>query len=396
MRYLTILVFVVATVFSSCKKDETSPSVVWLENIGSRTDLPFLPEGNVNYYMYSFKRNTTDKIGLRITADFPFARYMSYNIYDNRDRSSITSMIDKEIEADEGSVNPFQSSESASKRKYTIYILPDIPEAAGYPNALRFDTKIPNLCTMLRLYVPEVDKYGGVGLPNIEAFDLTTGKTVELPKPLDYDFDKFKDQVQGFESVIGLTFLLQQGNNIDFFRFSGAKLYQNFDNQYVFAPVKLGGDQVALLKVKAPQYAGNLSQITNADMRYFSFCIGDAATYNYATLGDFQCKIASDGYIYLVIAREDAAIRAKAEGLNFITWHPALKNEGLIIYRNLLVNPEYPYNMGLVPDLVENLDKVLDTDFLKASKYLGDRVPQGMKMSKAEFLENFGGMEVGY
>lgn len=396
MKHLLFIVLLAFTLFSSCKKEETNPMNIWLENIGSRTDLPFLPEGNVNYYMYSFKRNTTDKIGLRITADFPFARYMSYNIYDNRDRSSITSIIDKEIVADIGSINPFRSSEIASNRKYTIYILPDIPEAASYPNSLKFNSKIPNLCTMLRLYVPETDKYGGVGLPNIEAFDLTTGKTVDLPKPLNIDFNTFKDQAQGFESVIGLTFLLQKGNNIDFFRFSGAKLYQNFDNQYVFAPVTLGGDQVALLKVKAPQYAKDLSQINDAEMRYFSFCIGDAATYNYATLGDFQCKIASDGYIYLVIAREDAAIQAKAEGLNFITWHPALKNEGLIIYRNLLTRADYPYNMKLVPDLVENLDKVLDTDFLKASIYLGDNVPQGKKMTKAEFLENFGGMEVAY
>ena len=131
-------------------------------------------------------------------------------------------------------------------------------------------------------------------------------------------------------------------------------------------------------------------------MRYYSFCIGDAATYNYFTLADFECKIASDGFIYLVIGRDEPDLRSKAEGLNYLVWDEKLKNRGLIIYRNLLAKDDYPFNMKQVPDIVENLDKVFETDILRAHTYLGERAPKGVKMQKEAFLENFGGFEVAY
>jgi len=380
----------------SCDKDDVPEKTIWYENIGSRTDLPFLPDGNVNYYIYSFKRNKGDKIGLRLTADFPFARYMSFNIYDNRSRASLASMVDVDIEPEPGSSNPFVAGTQGSSRKYVVHVLPDIPEAAGYINTLPFDDDILNLGTMMRLYVPEQSPTGGVALPQIEAFDLVTGKTVKLPEPIPFNFARFADATAAFEAVIGLTFLLQEVGKVDFFRFSGAGLYQNFDNLYLFAPLQLGRDEVAIMRVKPPTYAAQLSDIPTADVRYYSFCIGDAATFNYFTWADFNCKVASDGFIYLVVGRDEPALRQKAEGLNYLVWDPKLLNKGLIVYRNMLTRPGYPYNMGLVPDIIENIDKVFDTDVLRAKTYLGDYSPQGIKMNRDAFLENFGGYKVAY
>jgi hypothetical protein len=380
----------------SCNKDDMPVKTIWYENIGSRTDLPFLPDGNVNYYLYSFKRNQGDKIGLRLTAEFPFARYMSYNIYDNRSRASLASLVDVDIEPVAGSTNPFVEGVQGSGRTYVMHVLPDVPEAEGYVNALRFDDNILNLGTMLRLYVPERSPTGGVQLPKIEAFDLATGRILKLPEPLPVDFRRFTGLTSAFEGVIGLTFLLQELGKVDFYRFSGAGLYQNFDNQYLFAPLILGRDEVAVFKVKPPTYAAQLPLIPTADVRYFSFCIGDAATYNYFTLADFECKVASDGFVYVVVGRDEPDLKQRAEGLNYLVWDPKLQNRGLIVYRNMLTRPGYPNNMGLVPDIIENIDKVFDTDVLRAKTYLGDFAPQGIKMNREAFLENFGGFQVAY
>ena len=99
---LTILLFV------QCKKDNLSTTkIYWFENIGSRTDLPFLPDASVNYYGYSFLRNKSDKIGIRIKGRYGYARYMSYNIYNNNNKTSSASLRDVEIMADNGHQNPF-------------------------------------------------------------------------------------------------------------------------------------------------------------------------------------------------------------------------------------------------------------------------------------------------
>jgi hypothetical protein len=304
--------------------------------------------------------------------------------------------VDVDIDPISGNENPFREGRQSPNRKYIIHILPDIPEAAGYSNTLFFNDNIPNLGTMIRFYVPEIDAKGGVPLPEIEAFDLATGKTVKTPESLPVDFARFSEYAKTFESVIGLSFLLQEGNNIDCYRSSGAGLYQNFDNQYLVAPITLNPDQVAIMKVLPPTYTSNISFTSRKDVRYYSFGMGDPATYNYFTLPDFECKIASDGFIYLVIGRDDPVLRKKAEGLNYLVWDKRMKNKGLLVYRNLLTNPSYPYNMAVVPDLIQNLDKVFDTNSLRAKTYLGDRSPQGVRMNREAFLENFGGFPVSY
>ena len=72
--------------------------------------------------------------------------------------------------------------------------------------------------------------------------------------------------------------------------------------------------------------------------------------------------------------------------------------KGLIIYRNLLTNPAFPYPMSRVPDLtaIVNLQNLLNISNLQAQTYLADYAPIGRKMSKDQFLNNFGGFPVSY
>jgi hypothetical protein len=393
-RYLFILICFLG--FNSCKKQDTTTQKYWYENIGSRTDLPFLPDASVNYYGYSFLRNKGDKIGIRIKGKFGYARYMSYNIYNNNNKSSLASLRDVEIIADNGHQNPYTDFVQPFDRNYTINILPDIPESYAYNNRLLYSDSITNVGTFLRYYVPEITNTANVPLPSIEAFDIVSGKTLTTPDPLEVDFTKFNDFINTYSKIIDLTFLLQKPNMVEFFRFSGAGLYQNFDNKYLFAPVQLNSNEVIMFRFIPPSYVINLSDIPNKDVRYYSIGLGDSKTYNYSTNQDFALKIASDGYINVVIARKDVEIIAKANGLNFIEWVPALNNKGLIVYRNLLTKPDYAYSLTKVPDLLENLNQVFNTSYLYAKTYLGNHAPSGIKMTKQQFLNNFGNFPVSY
>jgi hypothetical protein len=161
------------------------------------------------------------------------------------------------------------------------------------------------------------------------------------------------------------------------------------------APVRLDTNEVIMFRFIPPAYAYNLSQIPNADVRYYSLGVGDSKTYNYITKEDDELKIASDGYINVVVAREDNDIIAKSSGLNFIKWAPEIGNIGLIIYRNLLTKPNYEYSLLKVPDIKENTNQVFSTN-LYAKTHLGDHAPSGVTMTKQQFLQNFGGFPVSY
>jgi hypothetical protein len=97
-----------------------------------------------------------------------------------------------------------------------------------------------------------------------------------------------------------------------------------------------------------------------------------------------------------VVGRNQADIVTKAAGLNFMEWVPELKNEGMIIYRNMLTSSGYAYNLNLIPDVLKNLNQVFNPGYLQADTYLGNRCPKGIKMSKQAYLDNFGGFEVVY
>ena len=156
-----------------------------------------------------------------------------------------------------------------------------------------------------------------------------------------------------------------------------------------------------MMRFKAPSYAQHYTQNGLTDVRYFSICLCDAKTYTYSTTTDLSFNVASsDGYINIVIGDEDAALRAKAAGLNYIVLPPELKNnvKGVIVYRNLLTNPAFPYPMSLVPDLSNNINLItlLNTSTLQAQTYLSDYAPIGVKLSKTQFLADFGGFPVSY
>jgi len=386
----------VLLLFFSCKKNGENPNSnkYWFENIGRRTDLLYLPDANVNYFMYSFVRDTNEHIGIRLHASFGNSRYMSYNVYDNNTRSSIASVIDTSIVPSKGG-NPYRNE---GQGEYSLDIVPDNAEYSG-ENILRYNSKVRNVGIMLRYYLPEGDDYAGVSLPSIEAFDITTGKALKPPTPLSISFADNPEALKNIQTLLDLVFLYEEPSQVNFLRFAGLGLYPNRDNNYVFAPVTLTHDQVVILRFKPPQYPASKAENSGADVRYFSMSLSNSSTYNFATSADNTLlEAAEDGFINIVISDDDSDIRQKAVGINFMEWKPAMGNRGFIIYRNLATRIGYEYSMEHIPDFLSSLSlgTILNPESLYAHNHIGIYAPIGKKMSKAAFLENYGGFPVSF
>lgn len=391
--------------FYACKKDNVTQTNYWQENIGSNKALPLLPDSNVNYFLYSFARKKGEPVGIRIKGKFGYARYMSYNIYDNNTISSVASLVDAKIIPDDGNVNPYliTSDANAANRNYTVNIFArKTGDSSRYQNTLLYDDDIEDVGIILRYYIPKNNNYANVPLPEIEAFNTLTNETIATPAPIIKDFkESFQDKYDKISLLLNAVGLLEKPSDLFFYKFSGAFLYPNLDNHYLFTPITFNKNQVTMLRFKAPTFSVTNSQFGLTDVRYFSICLCDAKTYTYSTTTDIEFKIAaSDGYVNIVFGDEDAALRAKAAGLNYVVLPPELKNnvKGLIIYRNLLTNSSFPYNMQLVPDIAQNLnlDNLIHLENLQAQTYLSNYAPIGKKMSKQQFLSNFGGFPVSY
>jgi hypothetical protein len=404
MKLLVISAGLTVLACIGCSRENTTPISYWTENIGSDKTLPLLPDSNVNYFLYSFTRHKGDKTGIRIKGRYGYARYMSYNVYDNNTLSSVTSRLDMDIQPDVGYVNPFlpSSDPDASNRNYSLNICPSAVDSTLYRNLLTYDDNIENIGIILRYYLPRQNNYAGVDLPSVEAFDITTGASVEAPVPLVSGFDQqFQQKYKKIAALLSLAGLLEAPKDVRFYRFSGVFLYPNKDNYYLFAPVTFKKGQVIMLRFKAPAYAMSNVQNGLSDVRYFSICLCDAKTYTHSTATDLSLvKAASDGYINMVIADDDPAVRAKAAGLNFVALPPELKNnvKGLIIYRHLLTHPAFAYPMGNVPDVATNISlaNILNLPNIQAQTYMGNYAPVARKMTREQFLDNFNGFPVSY
>jgi hypothetical protein len=83
------------------------PQRVWEAFPGTELSTLALPDYYSNYFAYSYETLKYPNTGLRITGDFPDARYMSFNIYSTRTGTSLGALSDYQIRTEDGNVNPF-------------------------------------------------------------------------------------------------------------------------------------------------------------------------------------------------------------------------------------------------------------------------------------------------
>lgn len=383
---------------------------------GDDLSIGAFPDMYAYYWEYTFDASANPNIGLRVEGEYPDARFFNYNVYDDikqynplNDSGIVTSLEDIDVRPNEGSVNPFCNA-GEKKQYYTVYFLPQSVDAAKYKdkNVCWFGNygkddmgaeSWKNISVFLRYYIPSVIPFAGVELPTITAFNVVTGEDVELPKR----------QVSTLHSITIPGGAFASSENMAFMRAPLSLLFPNEPAEYLFNRNNLESGKLLFFNVKVPSYPKSIADYTNgnADMRYWSMCIGAETTYSYFSICDYETKVDENGFAWYVIAdlSDENADQVKAlceeRGYNFMPWDRAkvvadanakgvpnvTGEEIMVLYRNLMFDG-YEYSIREKMQSIDmNNPMNIDPMTMIALYALGDYGPTGKKMSFDAFIE---------
>lgn len=373
---------------------------VWTPFLGKDPKTLALPDYQSNYFAYGFDWKKDPTLGLRITGDFGYARYMSYNIYPELGGNSLYARMDVEIDAQTGNVNPFKPGEdpNALNRQYTVNVF-----CPGYasgptnslPNKLTFGSEQVKtaVVVILRYYLPtdSDSALAGVLIPTIQAFDTVTSLPLQLPENL----VPTRMPKPIYQEQMAPIFLTVVDNTLRFYHVSGSGEFNNNDNLYLMCAVNKQSDEVLLLKFQAPVYGTSNNQYPKAEVRYWSLNEGNVDTSTPWGTPDYEFKPAKDGLTYVAIGAERIRDWAKKGGYNFMPWKAA-PGKAVVLYRNLVTNSDFDDSIDKVPVLEGLHEGSISTRektyALDAKLYIKSYAPTGIKTTEAAFMKNYGGM----
>ncbi len=371
--------------------DYANGNNVWEEFLGSDPTLPAFPDAYTNYWIFSFKP-ADPNMGIRIRGGFGDFRYMNYTIYDVETRECVEVIKDVEIEPDNGSYNPFIDPAIENRTHYTIHLVPEVHEDHNLINKMVYDHSSNGLSLCQRIYDPIQDNYGGVGLPQLEAFNIISGQDMAIPEPFsvwDVPID-----MEEIEALINLFFFFQTGKNIGFYNIITDRVFPNPDNQYLLTPITKKPGAVYIIRFKAPIFSTSQLPNQSTEVRYWSIMQCDEETHTYSGLKDKDAVIAqSDGFVNIVIADDKPELREKADGLNFMPLSVS-SNHMILVYRNVMTTVGFSGDIANVPTL--DLLNIFNIAEQQAQNYIGDYAPVGKRMTENEYLNNFGEFPVSY
>lgn len=374
------------------------------------------PDMFVCYWEYTFDASANPNIGLRVEGEYPDARFFNFNVYDDikqynplSETGIITSLEDINVKPNDGNINPFRNNGEKGQH-YTIYFLPQSANAAQYEgkNVCWFGDYAKdemgaetwkNISVFLRYYIPSVYPFAGVQLPTITAFDIKTGKDVQLPKR----------EVSTLHSVTIPGGAFMSNDNLTFMRAPLSLMFPNGPAEYLFNRNNLEPGKLLLFNVKVPSYPKTVADYTNgnADMRYWSMCLGAETTYSYYSIYDSETIVDQDGFAWYVVADpadengEQIKALCQERGYNFMPWNRAkvaqdainkgIQNvtgeEIMVLYRNLMFDGyEYSIREKMVPIDMNNPQNINPATMI-ALVALGDYGPTGKKMTFDAFIE---------
>ena len=236
---------------------------------------------------------------------------------------------------------------------------------------------------MLRYYLPEGDAQGGEELPLVFGFDTETNEEISLPVDIPLTANIELSQL---ESAVAPFFLVEEDTAMWFYNINPDGLYANRDNQYLATPISPQSDEVYMIRFKAPE--------VQSDVRYWSLSQSNNSTYTFSTLNDSDALIAMDGYVNVVIATPDAQIISKSAGLNLFAKETQSGAGVVLIYRNLYTAPGFDGDIATVPRITIN--NIGNLPQMRCQNYIGEYGPIGRRMSRQDFLDDFGGFPVSY
>ena len=401
---IVLLTFVIAVnYFNNGEREPTNK--VWQSYIGRDTTVGILPDKYANYFTYTAVR-TNNNIGFRVKGEFPDTRYFSFNVYSVGDNITQGSLVDYQIETDSGLPNPFLVNQDSIRAgwNFTVHVVPTKFQQNELGNSLPFRDDVRVLLIVMRLYDYNVDDFGGVAFPTIEAisFEEKADELVisneKLPRPLDLRGIVRKRSLPGMVKRLGLLYNTEKTvkpdgaksddwYTIPFHAVDTKGYIENNDNRYLLSAITKSDDEVYVFRFKAPSFTTGPENINQTDVRYWSFNLGNAATYNFNALKDEDAILDQDGYVNILLASKDEALEARAKelGYNFLEWNMPWQ-KGLILFRHMLADPDFEVQIDDVPPVLETTEEYTE---IEAQHYLGDYAPQGVRMSKEDFLESY-------
>ena len=388
--------------------------------VGSDSTVLYLPDANVVYWRYGWKRKVNDKNGVVIKGKFPNARYFSYNVYNDDTKMSLGSFTDFEIIPENVGTNPFKTPETNNSGSYTLYVVPEGSKISG-ENILYFPDSLTDVSVILRHYLPEGNINGGKELAKISLLDVETDKILDAPPSVPipklskeevktYLIPLFKKLTKEFEEdpkkvlskledqrkqkslkinelvckeVVARSFThFKSGDSIHSFNLQTQGTYPNNDNYYLTMPIIRKGNEILFVKFKNPKYPKSRSDYSKSNIRYFSMSQGDEYTYNYLTLADKDLMVSDDGYIYIIVAdnKKNIADKAKELNINYMPWE--VNEKMLLIYRQMLPRKEFEHGINKVKKY--NNDK--NEKGQMADEFIGDFAPFGKFIDIQQFL----------
>lgn len=325
---------------------------------------------------------------IRMEGRFPFARYMSWAVYDAAQRP-VDGLTDVDIEPKPGNFNPFLlgADRRAVPRQYRAFIEFGPEPADPKPNTLYTGPLTNPTGTLLyRVYIPNkgLDRTGGVGLPRV-----TVEPSSSVPRqgvaPLDcrrvakpsssavnesYAHQTPLRQLDGLGasgkpepewhkfvniplSVADNAFgspttepIRERIDNRTLERVGGSGGFlSNPDNAYVYAPISRAWGQVLVLRGKPPSFPDTYRwtpTMAGGELRYWSLCQNEPQSQRFiACLPDYKTLLDGDGYYTTVLSTPGQRPKNAKPGcgVNWIPWGPS--SRGVLILRHMLPDSDF-------------------------------------------------------
>lgn len=359
------------------------------------------PDMSENYWEYTMDVAKHPNVGLRFRGEFPHeeARFFNLTFYDDNSTKRITSIEDFNIVPVAGGENPFGKDGVTGTQSFEINAVPSGTSDAvknGLSNVVEFPATTERLCILLRLYFNSTDhpaNFGGVNKPEIVFFDTTTGKEIGTAERA---VSKYYEKCS---AIINFLPILESQRAM-VFTLAPNVLYSNGPTGYISSANRLTPDSVLLFRFIPPVYPTHVAENKNADVRYWSICVGDTATYTKSTIPDWAAKKSDDGYVNFMIIDKATPnydlIVAKAKGMNInvIDWEYKTYGEGMMIfYRQMYITEGYKYSVQKIPAYPPLKNGIPDqTAQIKPENMahitLGEHGPSGLKLPAGVVLSD--------
>jgi hypothetical protein len=380
------------------KSDGGSP---WIAFPGNIPLIPSFPDTYSRYDTFVFKQYTGDFDYLKITGEFPHARYFSFNLSDYIKGNTISALADIEIEADSGHTNPFDPalSRNATQLSFTVYLVKyGVTPPFDAINVITLPPDVETLGLFTRVFRADrgYNNLGGVDLPRIEALKAD-GSPAEIPE--------FGQDAQALLQMVSRFILNQElldahkvarrfaGDLVTFYHAPSTNRFPNAHIEYLTSYLPEDYlNKVAVITFTPPTaedtYAGG-PFVGNTDVRYWSVCmcgLGETRTSN--CLADDQIRKNPDGTATIIVAPLYLKGAIEAKGFNFLRWGVLYKP--IMLYRQMLVRDDFE---GRIKDNVIPIDRVLAPedqnqayfDAHAAQNFMGEYAPTGRVYTILDF-----------